>query len=543
MRYRVGLDLGSTYTKIAYVDPAGTLHLFRYPRGAGTGYIPTAIAYRGTEDRQVLSIGDAARVDGMAHCGVRLCDNFKALLPLGTRDQWETHGWSSDHSPGAVAQDYLLRLLLEGPDSFVAGVGPIEGLVLSIPARWHCTPDHRGPIIVRHLVRNELSLPLIQLWSEPICATAYFAHRYRHKNRRPFNGTLLVCDAGGGSFSAALCRIADQRIEMVDVESSDPPGSGRAGRAFDFSAAALAYAAAHGEEPDASRPEFREVLRGFEAAKIQEHRQTVRLLALQSQVPELSDTPIYVFQGRYQLRSDQLQVAFQPIAGGISSVLSSLLRRTRERSLHAEGVAIVGGFAQLPFVQQTIRTSLEGAAQEPSFGVTILENEAGMGAVAYGSALIANGMFEPVDDTPHTIGIFARRRKSGALGETFLPFVDKAPGSAEQGHSYVLEDEVGKPLAIRVEREQCAPLPLYMRMHGSGEPVAVHVPAVEYPPVGSYHLTLVIDRSHQASVTFTSVETGVEQVYRLGALRFNLKGERTHEYSAGQAESLIDRPE
>ena len=44
---KIGVDFGTTYTKIAYLDEHGKPTLFEYPKGnKAKKYIPTAIAYR-----------------------------------------------------------------------------------------------------------------------------------------------------------------------------------------------------------------------------------------------------------------------------------------------------------------------------------------------------------------------------------------------------------------------------------------------------------------------------------------------------------------
>lgn len=225
---------------------------------------------------------------------------------------------------------------------------------------------------------------------------------------------------------------------------------------------------------------------------------------------------------RYQLKYDQVQESFQPIEEGINTVLSRLLERAKAKGWTVDRVAIVGGFGQFPFVQQTILKRLGIGDQDVRFDATIMNSDVRAYAVAYGSALIANGIIQPVEYYPHTIGIFAYRKEKGVLVEAFLPLIEAGEMPAGRATPYFMQDNIGKPLTIRVERQAYARLPVYIRLRGAGELFAIQTPEVEYPPAGSYHLGLTVDRSNLASLIFKPVEAGEERVYHLGKLSFDL---------------------
>ena len=387
---------------------------------------------------------------------------------------------------------------------------------------WQRTPDNRGTETLQQILVDELSLPVDHLRSEPVCAAAYFAYRYQQVERRPIKGNLLVCDMGGGTFDVALCRVSGQHVEVLDFEGNGHQGLGLAGVVFDRAAVTLAYAAVHGENPAPDNLEFLDALREFEKVKIGQHHSVISLLELRSENLELSDTPLYVFQRKYQLKYDQVQESFQPIEEGIATVLSRLLERAKAKGWTVDRVAIVGGFGQFPFVQQTILKRLGIGDQDVRFDATIMNSEVRAYAVAYGSALIANEIIQPVEYYPHTIGIFAYRKEKGVLVEAFLPLIEAGKMPAGQATPYFMQDNVGKPLTIRVERQAYARLPVYICLRGAGELFAIQTPEVEYPPAGSYHLGLIVDRSNLASLIFKPLEAGEERVYHLGKLSFDL---------------------
>lgn len=516
MRYKIGVDFGTTYSKIVYLDERGDLQVFGYPGKDNKKYIPTAVAYQRIGDTQILSLGDAARLGVIHKPGVRYCENFKMLLPLQGQEEWRSQGWSAEEPPAEVTRDYFLHLLREDQQSFEREVGPIESLVVSVPEVWQRTPDNRGAATLHRILQDELGLPLDHLRSEPVCAAAYFAYRYQKDERRAWSGNLLVCDMGGGTFDVALCRFVGQQIEVLDFDGNGHQGLGRAGVVFDRNAVTKAYEAVHGACPASNSSDFLKALRAFEEVKLHEHNTVIRRLELQNGMSELDDTPFYFFGEGYTLTYDQLQTAFQPIDQGIVVVLDRLLDRARSKGWTIDRVAIVGGFGQFPFVQQTILKHLGIGDHDVRFDATLMTSNVRAFAVAYGAALIANGIVQPVERYPHTIGMFAARTHRGLLVNDVLPLIEAGKVPAGQVRP-IFSQEI-----VTVHSQGFKPLPVYIQLRGSGERLAIQTPEVEYPVDGRYHIGLVVDRSNLASLIFKPVEHGEERVYNLGNLSFDL---------------------
>lgn len=81
----IGIDFGTTYTKIAIFREAGGFKLFRFPGPRGKEYIPTAVAYRRSEEGklELAAIGEAAVNDYLRQPGtISLVHGFKLFLPL-----------------------------------------------------------------------------------------------------------------------------------------------------------------------------------------------------------------------------------------------------------------------------------------------------------------------------------------------------------------------------------------------------------------------------------------------------------------------------
>jgi hypothetical protein len=535
--HKLGVDFGTTYCKIAYLAERDNVQMFRYPGATGNESISTALVAATSGGKLAASLADSASGQASAQPTVPLQESYKTLLQFNTLEQWFANGWAGDKSPAEVTREYFRLLLQDDRHSFTHEVGPIASLVVTVPETWHRSPRHLGPQTLRKIFLDELALPLTCISSEAVCAAAYFAYRYQQSEGGAFTGNLLVCDAGGATFKVTLCRLCGPDIEVLDHEGSDDTGLGCAGTAFDRNAVTTAYIAAHGAPPVPDGTTLRHAQRAFETTKIREHHQLLTLLDLQREAPELSDTPLYVFQPRhphralrprYTLDAAQLQDAFRPIQLGMVGTLSRLSRRIQDKGWAIDQVALVGGFSHFPLAQTTILNQLELGAHDARCLASLSNSEGSTSAVARGAALIAGGIVQPPTEYyPHTLGIFAHRKQKGVMVEDFLPIIEAGKVRSGQGNPCFARDGTGKPLALQIEQRAPAPLLLYQCVHGTGEPRACPAAQIAYPLPGLYHLGLVVDQVQRVSVLFKSVATGDERVFPLGQLRCESGEEET----------------
>jgi molecular chaperone DnaK len=516
MAMRIGVDFGTTYTKIAYVDKKDNLQLFTYPAPPnGRRHVPTVVAYRDGESEP--SVGRAARSDAINRPGVTFYEAFKMLLPLKKDEDWRAHGWPGGRTPAEVTRVFLSQLLRDAICSLEQVHGNINSLVVSIPELWQQTEINPGAEVLRTIVADELGLPLDHLRSEPVCAAAYYVYRYQQLERRsdrPFN--LLVCDTGGGTFDVALCHVSGSEIKVLDFDGAGQHGLGQAGVAFDREAVQLAYRNAHGgAHLEPGDPDFVELLKAFEEVKIEKHEEAVAAFR-RGRSPELEDTPLYQFRRKYLVTCAQARAAFEPIGAAIGRVLRGFRERARERDWTIDRVAVVGGFGQFPLVQEAILKALGIRDDTDVRFDRKLNSQNRFYAVALGAALIANGLIEPVEQYPHTLGISVHRTHAGRLQAAILPIV--RGGEVVAGHSkpHFAANARGERVVVSVESRKFGALPVRLQLHGSGKDVSLSVPQAEYPPPGRYYVGAHVDRSNLGRLIFQPVGGGESIVYRLG---------------------------
>ncbi|MEB3883896.1 Hsp70 family protein [Lyngbya sp. CCY1209] len=424
-QYKIGLDFGTTNSIISHIED-GKPVAFQYGGEQGYKYIPSFIAY---ED-DFIEIGQAARTTAANHPESKSYGNFKMDLPL-TENFANTY--PLPHTPTSVTADYLRELLLspENEYSFTRQQGEIAGLVVSVPEIWQRDICNTGRENLQTLIAENLGLEkqLIQLVSEPVAAAAYYAwetqRRHREENREPFNGNLLVCDMGGGTFDVSLCRIyGENKVEVLYFDGQGDRGLESAGVAFDRSCVIQAYTQKNGLPPDADSTEFMNLLREFESVKIAGHNKYTKKLKNYLNSPsELADQTLYSFSNGYTLTSGEVARAFAPIAAGITRVLERVTTWMDANGQKCDRLFLVGGFCQFHLVQKTILDALNLGENDPTLESQFnLINSAF--AISYGACLIANGLVQPSEIYIHTIGLVVHTiNASTKLEEIFIPII------------------------------------------------------------------------------------------------------------------------
>lgn len=514
---KIGVDFGTTYSKIAFLDEQGKPVSFTYPAPPrDQKFVPTAVAY--PSDSETPSIGESARSDTLNNTGVPLYEGFKMLLPLDQSSQWRGFGWPGEHSPSAVTRDYFYQLLRASESSLERRYGRIESLVVSVPEVWQ-RKNNPGREVLRQILLNELELPLDHLRSEPVCAAAYYAYRCKQDGRlsnEPYH--LLVCDVGGGTFDVALCRVMGSEIQVLDFDGNgDEGGWGKAGSSFDRHACQIIYSQAHqGQPPDPNDQEFLDLVRAFEDQKIQQHNKVTGIITRFRGQAIMDDTPLFNLKRDYKFTLKQAIQSFELIKLGIIDVLKRVQGRSTAKGWTIDRVAIVGGFGQFPLVHDAITEALGLQNQDQKLDKILHDDR--FYAIAYGAALIANEAILPVEYYPHSLFAEAYRLMEGKVGPVYVPLVAAGQLAKDRETPYWAQKENGdlEEFAIK-EPNRNDHLPIRIRLHGDDTLYKLEsIPKVKFPPPGLYHIGLSVDKSNLGTLIFKSIHGPERREYRLG---------------------------
>jgi molecular chaperone DnaK len=520
---RIGIDFGTTYTKIARYKGNGEFELFKFPGPSGNEYIPTAVSYRQQQGKTTISIGTSAFIDFRNYPqNTRLATRIKLFLPIRDPNEQKRQGWTLDKHPDEVVKDYFSQIFREHQSSLKNVWGEITTAVVSVPEVWQRSARNPGAEALRRILIDELNLPVDHLRSEPVCAAAYYAWAYQRYERRgtdrPF--TLLVCDMGGGTFDVALCQVRGTKIEVLDFDGNSEGGWGLAGAKFDEALVKTVFKRVKNKEPE--NYELLELIQRFEEVKrlqsnnIENDFSEMERQGILNNPNPYKDTPIdnYTFGPGLTPTLGEILDCFKPIENGINEVMGRIIKRAQGKGYRIDRVAIVGGFGQFPLVQRTILKSLgiTDPQRSTQFDPILHQRYGFHFAIAYGAALISADEVQLFEYYPHSLLIKCHLYdpKAGKLSESYEPIIEagKVPCGKQQP-TFASE-------TFTVARQTNQPLPIFIKLNGTGEPIELELPPEQYPPQGEYKVGVRIDESNLAVLVFEALDSKKRYEYRLG---------------------------
>ncbi|HEX4134399.1 MAG TPA: Hsp70 family protein [Bryobacteraceae bacterium] len=215
---KVGIDLGTTNSALAWIDPADAedtsfppVHIFD---------IPQLVAPNRIEPRRTLPsflfldenrpVGAWARDQG-AIVPTRLVHSAKSWLSNADVDRtakilpWDAGEGGRVLSPVEVSTRFLsaIREAWDGSSRF----GPLadQDVVLTVPASFD---EEARELTVK--AANDAGLPRLTLIEEPAAAFySWIANNFTRSRKLLFDGqVVLICDVGGGTSDFSLIRVA-----------------------------------------------------------------------------------------------------------------------------------------------------------------------------------------------------------------------------------------------------------------------------------------------------------------------------------------------
>ena len=533
MGLKVGLDFGTTTSILSYLD-GSTPREFHYGgySGTGTPYVPSVVAYL---DDDIL-IGQFAMPPQPAQAS--LYRYFKMLLPEADKDQWLASFGpyaSEQWAPAQVTTDFLAELITgDSParrrlragsrahSAFLqAQDNPIEELVVSVPQIWSHW-QARGRQQLQSIVQ-ELGLKLKQLISEPLAAAAYFAYRYRQRQEEPFLGNLLICDMGGGTFDVTLCKLSDNKVEVLCNAGNGERGLGIAGAHFDQMLLTRKLGGDHDARVVA------ELLTKLDKEKKDAHPAV--LMSCLQRPDETPITPIYAiastleFGKPYSFNFSDIEEAFSSVGQGIAEVLARIKTEAERKNYPIDKVVLVGGFSRFPLVQQAVAEA---------FGEDIFENARLIDlhtfrpdemafAVSYGACLVANELVQVSEKYDHTISTMTYN-SSGPSEEEELRLIIAGSNLDSLESTTYCSWPNGEKRRFRF-RKQSAEVNIVIRRDGSladSQKISRRCALTQIPgtdiPANYWYLGIRVDASKIPYLVVKDAHHEVEKYYPLGEL-------------------------
>ncbi|WP_214023907.1 Hsp70 family protein [Methanosarcina hadiensis] len=349
-KYVYGIDLGTTYSCIAYVDESGRANIIKNLEGTNT--TPSVVNF--ASPNQVV-VGQVAKESAVIDPN----NTVSLVKTLIGKSSFAINYNGEDKSPEEVSA-YILRKLAE--DAAKEIDAEVKDVVITCPAYFGTaerTATKNAGIIA--------GLNVLEIISEPVAAAIYYGCTKEHEEK-----TILVYDLGGGTFDVTIMNINSEKIEIICSDGDHDLGG------KDWDAATMRYLA----------DEFVSQ-KGYEGDFDEYAQQDLRLKAekAKQQLSAKEKTPVMVETAGERARIDFSREKFEEIT---SALLKSTIDKTdaaitvaEERGFKVDEILLVGGSTRMPQVTRAL---------EEKYGIRpkILEPDE---AVAKGAAIHAVNVY------------------------------------------------------------------------------------------------------------------------------------------------------
>lgn len=364
-KYVFGIDLGTTYSCIAYVDETGRATVVNNSEGTNT--TPSVVNF--ASPSQVV-VGQVAKENAVIDP-----DNTISLVKtlMGKTDFAISYN-GEDKSPEEVSA-YILRKVAEDAAKMLDT--EVKDVVITCPAYFGTaerTATKNAGIIA--------GLNVLEVISEPTAAALYYGCAREQEEK-----TILVFDLGGGTFDVTIMNISSEKIEVICSDGNHELGG------KDWDEAVMRYLAEEFISQTGFDGEFDEYAQQDMRLKAEKAKQQ---LTSRDQVPVMLDAA--GLRARINLTREKFDEITSALLGEAIEKTESAIDIAKEKGYNIDEILLVGGSTRMPQVTKAI---VDRFGMEPK----ILDPDE---AVAKGAAI-------------HAVNVYVNNQKSlepGDVGET-----------------------------------------------------------------------------------------------------------------------------
>lgn len=196
-----GIDLGTTYSAISYIDETGRATICRNSDGQET--TPSVVFF---ENESNVVVGSVAK-----QSAVSLPDRVVSLIKreMGSKATFEFDG--KTYTPESISSLILKQLV---NDAQAHSGSEVEKVVISVPAYFG--------MLERDATKNAgriAGLDVIGIVPEPVAAALHYEATTRASGQ-----TILVYDLGGGTFDTTVIQVSHDEITVLCTDGDDRLG-------------------------------------------------------------------------------------------------------------------------------------------------------------------------------------------------------------------------------------------------------------------------------------------------------------------------------
>ncbi|MDA1012916.1 MAG: Hsp70 family protein [Planctomycetota bacterium] len=237
----VGIDLGTTYSALAYMDNQLNPHVVQ--DSSGQAVTPSVVFF---DDDEVI-VGDFALQQAKLRA-----DRIVQFVKVHMGDDWKFTIDGQVHTPESISAMILAHLIREAEFQ----LGKIDSAVITVPAYF--TEKRRR---ATQQAGEIAGLNVIGTLNEPMSAA--LAHRFYQEKK---DQTAVVYDLGGGTFDVTVVKITPGSMEELATLGNRKLGGKEWDQALvDF--VADDFKKQHGKDPRESQQALQDLMLAAEQAK------------------------------------------------------------------------------------------------------------------------------------------------------------------------------------------------------------------------------------------------------------------------------------
>ncbi|MBW4590035.1 Hsp70 family protein [Aetokthonos hydrillicola] len=409
----VGIDLGTTFSAVAYINSNGKAEAI--PNEQNSLLTPSVVDLRsnpplvGDEAKEKQSLGD----EGVYSFFKRDMGNPNALYIENNKK----------YTPVNLSS-FVLRYLKNCAETFLRQ--PVTDAVITVPAYFN-NMQRQATIEAG----KQAGLNVLRIINEPTAAA--YAYGVRPTNTQ---SNILVYDLGGGTFDVSLVEITPAELRVI-ATSGDHMLGGK-----DWDDRILQYLAA----------EFKQE---FGAELIGEEFNELMVLAEKTKISLSAKQSVKVtvkgngYSGSYEIKRSQFEELTRDLMERTQMLVNQVLEDAKFTWKDIEGVVLVGGSTRMPMV----RSYVEAMSGKPALGGVNPDEAVALGAAIQAAMDIEQGS-QPI------IKLAGRKKSSDVMSHSLGMIAQN-----EDGTKYVNSIIIQKNQLIPCQQTR----PYQLRVRRSGE--------------------------------------------------------------------------
>lgn len=350
-KYVFGIDLGTTYSCIAYVDETGRATVVKNKEGTNT--TPSVVNFA---NPSLAVVGQVAKETAV----IDPQNTVSLVKTLMGKSNFAINYNGEDLSPEIVSS-YILRKLAADAGEILNT--EVKDVVITCPA-YFGTAERTATKNAGEIA----GLNVIEIISEPTAAALYYGCAKAEGEK-----TVLVYDLGGGTFDVTIMRIGSGKIEVICSDGDHQLG----GKDWDtevMNYLATQFCAETGFDGDFDEYAQQDLRLKAEKAKQQ--------LTAREEVPVMLDAA--GLRGKVSLSRSVFDEMTQALLNETIEKTDAAIAVAESKGYKIDEILLVGGSTKMPQVKEII---VEKYGIEPK----VLEPDE---AVAKGAAIYALGAYE-----------------------------------------------------------------------------------------------------------------------------------------------------